>query len=183
LPDFGKISLPGIDDLIADIKDYDERIQSEVFQEIQASARTIVRNAKRNVAATKGVDQGRLSQLISERAVSKGVRELISGAEYSAFHEFGTKSRTRVDYPELIPFAQQFKGIKLSKGPKGGMGFRQAIYEWAKRKGIDKKYWWAIYQNIRAFGRHPKPFFFPAYYAEIPILRKRLENILNKTEP
>lgn len=179
MPDFGKITLPGIEDLIKDLDKYNKAIQDEVAAEIKASAQTIERNAKRNASR---VYLGRLRQLISHRPVSKMVYELISGAEYSAFEEFGTKSRVQIP-PELTAFAAQFRGIKLSKSPKGGMGFRQAIYEWARLKGIPKKAWWNIYQSIRAFGRHAKPFFFPAYFKEIPLTRKRIENILNKTEP
>jgi hypothetical protein len=181
--ELGTISLVGVEDLIKDLQKYDDRIQTEIAHEIRASAENWVRKAKRYATRNQGVDQGRLLQLISQRPVDKMSRELISGAEHTAFQEFGTKSRFRLDYPELSSFAQQFKGIKLSVGPKGGMGFRQAIYEWAKRKGIPKNAWWAIYQSIRAFGRHPKPFFFPAYFEEITLLRKRIENILNKTQP
>lgn len=180
MSEFGKITLPGIEDLIKDLDKYEEKIQAEVGAEIEASARTIIRNAKRNVQAQKGTDQGNLVRLISNEAVDKMTQELISGAEYSAFREFGTKSRTRVDPPELVPLAQQFRGAKLAKG---GLGFRQSIYEWAKRKGIAKELWWPIYNSIRKKGTWGKPYFFPAYYNEIPLLRKRLENILNETQP
>lgn len=179
--EFGKITLEGVQDLVADLEKYDKTIQDEVAQEIKASAQTFERNAKRN--ASRNEDQGRLVQLISQRAVGPTVRELISGAEHSAFEEFGTKSRVRISKPELVQFAQQFKGIKLTVGPNGGLGFRQSIYEWAERKGIPKERWWFIYQLIRKYGRRPNPFFFPAYYEEIPKLRNRLERILNKTEP
>jgi hypothetical protein len=179
---FGTIKIIGVEDLIKDLEKYDDRIQTEIAHEIRASAENWERKAKRNATRNRGVDQGRILQLISQRPAGKMTRELISGAEHTAFQEFGTKSRFRVDRPELLAFAQQFKGIKLSVGPKGGMGFRQAIYEWAKRKGIPKNAWWSIYQSIRAFGRHPKPFFFPAYFEEIALLRKRIENILNKTQ-
>jgi HK97 gp10 family phage protein len=172
----GTISLPGIEDLIADLEKYNEKIQTEVAYEIEASARTIVRNAKRNAPK----DQGRIAQLISYKTLNKLTQELISGAEYSAFPEFGTKSKVRISNPELAPLAQQFKGVKLARGK---MGFRQAIYEWAKRKGISKDAWYPIFISILRFGIRAQPYFFPAYYAEIPLLRKRLENILNKTQP
>jgi HK97 gp10 family phage protein len=176
LPDFfGTITLVGVQDLLNDLKRYDTAIQTQVAHEVEASARTIVRNAKRNAPK----DQGSLAREISNRRVDKAVQELISGSQYSAFREFGTKSKARVTNPELVPFAQQFKGVKLG----GKLGFRQAIYEWARRKGIPKEAWYPILKSILRFGTSPQPFFFPAYYAEIPILRKRLENILNKTEP
>lgn len=168
--------MPGIEDLIKDLDKYDDRIQKEVGAEIEASARTIIRNAKR--AAPK--DQGRISQLLSNRKVEPTVQELISGAEHSAFQEFGTKSKVRISNPELVAFAMQFKGVKLAKGK---LGFRQMIYEWAKRKGIEKSAWWPIFMSILRFGIRAQPYFFPAYYAEIPLTRKRLENILNTTEP
>lgn len=176
MDDFGKITLVGVEDLVKDLKSYDQKIQTEVAHEIEASARTITRDAKRNAPK----DQGRISQLISYKKISKLSLELISGAEYSAFPEFGTKSKVRIINPELAPLAQQFKGVKLAGGK---MGFRQAVYEWAKRKGIPKEAWWPIFISILRFGIRAHPYFFPAYYAEIPLLRKRLENILNKTQP
>lgn len=162
--------------LLKDLSRYDKRIQTEIAHEVEASARTIVRNAKR--AAPK--DMGRLGQLISNKKIESLTQELISGAEYSAFMEFGTKSKVHISNPELAPIAQQFKGAKLSTGK---LGFRQMIYEWAKRKGIEKSAWWPIFISILRFGTRAQPFFFPAYYAEIPLLRKRLENILNTTQP
>jgi hypothetical protein len=174
--EFGTISLIGVEDLIKDLKKYDDRIQTEIAHEIEASARTIIRNAKRNAPK----DQGNLSRLISYKKIDKLGQELISGAEHSAFTEFGTKSKVRITNPELAPLAQQFKGVKLARGK---MGFRQAIYEWAKRKGIPKEAWYPIFISILRFGINAHPYFFPAYYAEIPLLRKRIENILNKTQP
>lgn len=176
MSEFGKITLPGIEDLIKDLEKYDDRIQKEVGAEIEASARTIIRNAKRGAPK----DQGRIAQFLSNKKVEPTVQELISEAEYSAFMEFGTKSKVRISNPELVTFAMQFKGLKLAKGK---LGFRQTIYEWARRKGIDKALWWPIFMSILRYGVKAQPFFFPAYYTEIPLLRKRLETILNEAEP
>lgn len=173
---FGDVRLIGVEDLLVDIEKYEANIQALVAAEIRASAQKIVRDAKRNVSNQRGSDQGRLVQLISERSIAKTTRQVISGAEYSAFAEFGTKSRVSIP-SELQEFARQFKGMKLPTASK--MSFRQAIYEWARRKGIAKEYWWFIYQSIKKFGRYAKPFFFPAYFAEIVLLRKRLTEILN----
>lgn len=172
--EFGTITLVGVEDLIKDLQKYDQRIQTEVAHEIEASARKITRDAKRNAPKL----DGNLARLISYKTINKLTQELISGAEYSAFPEFGTKGNFRLSNPELEPIARQFKGVKLAKGK---MGFRQAIYEWAKRKGIPKEAWWPIFISILRHGIRAQPYFFPAYYAEIPLLRRRLENILNKT--
>lgn len=175
MAEFGKITLPGIDDLVKDLDKHGKAIQDEVDREIDASAKTIIRNAKR--AAPK--DQGRISQLLSERRVAKMTRELISGAEHSAFQEFGTKSKVKISHPELVAFALQFKGVRTG----GRQSAKQAIYEWARRVGIPKEAWWNVFISIMKFGIKARPFFFPAYYAEIPQTRKRIENILNRTEP
>jgi hypothetical protein len=169
----GRVKVVGVEDLLKDLENYDKDIQVLVGHEIKASAQKITRDAKR--AAQN--DEGGLRRLISYKEVTKTVYELISGAEYSAFVEFGTKHQVRIDHPELSQFAQQFKGAKLGKGK---LTFQQAIFEWAKRKGIEKEYWYPIYWSIIRHGIRARPFFFDAYFTEIPLLRKRLENILNK---
>ena len=81
--------------------------------------------------------------------------KVVSAAEYSAYVEWGT--RTRVSVPaDLAQYAQQFMG------PSGGTAeqAKVAIYEWCRLKGIPQEDWWWIFMKIMTVGINPHPFFF-----------------------
>jgi hypothetical protein len=79
--------------------------------------------------------------------------KVVSPLEYSAYVEWGTRSRVQVP-PDLAQYAAQFKG------GNGGGDAKTAIYEWCRLKGIDEKNWWWIFIKIMTVGINPHPFFF-----------------------
>lgn len=167
----GTIELPGFDQLLKDIQRYSADVQKRIDREMEASCLTIVRNAKRK--APKNV--GRLVQGITYVRHGPLNYEVISAANYSAYMEFGTKSLVQVPagYEE---FASQYKGISIDTG---GLKFKDAIYTWAKQKGIEKKWWYWIYKKIQQQGVRPHPFFIPALI-EFTELEKRIKRIIDK---
>jgi hypothetical protein len=97
--------------------------------------------------------------------------ETVSMAPYSAYQEFGTRSRVRVP-SELTAYAAQFKG-------KGGGDAKKAIYDWCKRQGIPKEAWYPIFIKIMTVGINPHPFFFIHLDWARAEVQKRAEKVVN----
>lgn len=146
-------------------------------------------------------DQGVLISQLSSKKNGNMDYEAVSGAEWSAAIEFGTRSRIQIP-PDLTQYAAQFIGK-----PDGGdyFDFLNAILDWVKRKGIVSRYSvktkkeitkyskddnerlidtaQAIANSIIRQGIHPHPFFFkqrePIYKQIIqdcsPALQKALK--------
>ena len=101
-------SLLGTDALEKRLKDYSKKIQNRVEEEIEATAQDIRAKAVRRVP----VNLSTLKQGITIRPVSKGVWEVASNANYSAYVEFGTGVYAASYVPtlpkEIQEYARQF---------------------------------------------------------------------------
>jgi hypothetical protein len=99
-------------------------------------------------------------------------KEVISGSEYSAPMEFGTKGNFR---PIEGIDASPYKGL-----PSGGdwKQFVENIKKWVKRKGIDAPPY-VIAKSIFEKGVKPHPFFFKQIAPVQKQLVKNIENVLN----
>ncbi len=104
-------SLLGTDALEKRLKDYSKKIQNRVEEEIEATAQDIRAKAVRRVPVQLK-DGGTLKQGITIRPVSKGVWEVASNANYSAYVEFGTGVYAASYVPtlpkEIQEYARQF---------------------------------------------------------------------------
>jgi HK97 gp10 family phage protein len=166
----GNIRVDGLSDLLQEIERYEAAFIKRVDREIEASCLKMVRDMK----AKAPVNAGRLRQLITYKKKGLLNYELISAANYSAYMEFGTKMHVSV--PTGYEFlAAQFKGVNISSG---GQTMKEAIFTWAKQKGIEKKWWWWIYVKIMQQGVRPHPFFIPALI-EFKQLENRIRIMLN----
>lgn len=105
-----------------------------------------------------------------------GRYEVLVSANYAAYIEFGTRSRVRIP-PELAGYAGQFKG---STGRTAAEA-KKAIYEWCRKKGIEKSRWWFIFISIMVYGIRAQPFLFPSVDAEQPRFYARIRALLNDT--
>lgn len=98
------------------------------------------------------VDQGHLRGQITHKKNSQMNWEVVSPVEYSAYLEWGT--RTRVNVPaDLQAYASQFRST-------GQSGAKKMIYAWMDRVGIPKDKQWFVFISIMVKGIHPHPFFF-----------------------
>lgn len=169
---FGSFVIEGMPELLQDIQRFGEEVRFKVSAELRATADKIVRDAKRKAP----VNMGALRRGITWKSHDDLNYEIISSADYSAFVEWGTKKQVSVP-TDLANFAQQFHGIKRLQG--GTLGFRQAIYEWCRKKGIEKKYWYFIFISIAKRGIRAQPFFFPVILTEGAHAKRRIEYLLN----
>jgi hypothetical protein len=113
-------------------------------------------------AVSNHTDQGGLAGGISHKKNKPGDWEVVSAKEYSAYMEWGTRSKVRVP-AELTAYASQFKG------KTGETGAKAFIFAWAKRVGLPEDAWWPVFISIMRYGVSPHPFFF----VQRPIVEKQ----------
>jgi len=159
------ITLTGFKEFEEKLKRMPDILASEVDGECGAAAKEWDELAK--LMAPK--DVGFLVGGISNYRKEKMWWEVTSKANYSAYMEWGTKSRVSVP-ADLTAYASQFKG-------GGGKGLtKEFIYAWCKRKGIPENAWWPIFISIVTKGVKPQPFFF----IQVPIVEKGLFSKVDK---
>ena len=169
------MSQPGVEgltELLARLKNAPQALTQAIGPELSDGAQNIAAEAKQRAPG----DQGILQNEIGASKIDDLNYESFSGAEYSPFVEFGTL--TKVSVPAgLEEYAAQFQGGGNVTG--GSLGFKDAIYAWCQRQGIDKQYWWPIFISIATKGVRPQPFFFPAVARQTPIIIDRVKKALD----
>jgi len=170
----------GFRELFARLDKAPSTLVQEVQRELKDGADRIAGRALRKVP--KG--EGGIARSISVQEISKTQYDVVSAAFYSAFVEWGTKSKAQIP-PELAAYAAQFKGYK------GGTlaDFLKAITGWVRRNTI--KFSGAgrnltldetariIMIHILKYGVKPQPFFFDGLKQEEPIILKHIEAVIN----
>ena len=154
-----KANVIGLDAYRNAIQTAKKDVQTNISNEIRASAMEFEALAKRN-AANNGGDQGGLQKSIGHRQIDAFNYEVFAGIFYAPFVEFGTKSKVRIE-PGFEDVAAQFKGQKGT----GTLSLIEAIKAWVKRKGIAKgkdadRAAFNIARSIYRNGISPKPFFY-----------------------
>jgi hypothetical protein len=109
------IQVEGLDKLIKKFGKIPENIVKEVDAEMSATANGFVNRAVNSVPVG---ETGVLRQKITFERLGPMNYEIVSGAKYSAYVEFGTITRVKVP-SELTAYALQFKGRGLRKN--GGL--------------------------------------------------------------
>lgn len=159
------------------------RIKSEVKEEIKDGAQQITLKAKRVVAA-KSADQGILGRGLMTKQSGPISFDVLSLASHSPFIEWGTKKQTSIP-AKYADYASQFKGLKTGSAKEAFF----AINAWVERKGIrfpDKKgklltleqTAYIIFHSIMVKGIKARPFLFPTFEAQQPIILKNIQTVL-----
>jgi len=124
-----KVNLIGFDRLLKRIDAAPANIKKQVGAEIQFAAEDFRERAINDAP----VDQTILTGQITVKHIDAATLEVVSGAKYSAYMEFGTKGKY-----------QSIPGIDASpyrgKGTGDYFDFLNNILDWVKRKGIGGKY-------------------------------------------
>lgn len=159
--------LEGADKVLSALKNLPVKIKKEIKAEIEIGGQNIVNAARSDAAA----DQGLLRNGITSYPTGDLQVDIVSAADYSAFLEFGTRTKIRIP-----PGAEQFASQYRSRSDASSLGAKEAIKNWCKRKGIEN--WYPVYISIMVKGIEPKPFFFHNFFIEKPKLIRRIKNIL-----
>lgn len=162
-----KVNLIGFKELQRKIAKAPDVLKQEIGAEVHGAAFEFQQLAFKDAPA----DVGTLKSQITFKPTGELSAEVVSGSEYSAPMEFGTKGNFRaIEGIDSAPFKGQ---------PSGGtwQEFIQNIKNWTKRKGIDAPPY-VIAQSIIKKGVKPHPFFFKQIAPVKKELVGRIENIL-----
>lgn len=162
------IVLSGFKEFQGKLKNLPKTVMKQLDREVQDSAELWMERSVNDAP----IDQGRLKQQISVKKIKDAEWEMISASDYSAFIEWGTRSRVNVP-GDLAAYAAQFKGST------GQTGAKEFIYAWCRRKGIDPKLWYVIYRSIMIKGINPHPYVFIQRPFVESFLINNLKPILN----
>jgi len=168
------IQIAGMDSLLGKLKSLPQQLNAVAATEIQDGAQVIAAEAKQRAPG----DQGFLRNQIAALKVNDMTWRVVSGADYSAFEEFGTLEKVDIP-PGLEEFAAQFKSGTYSEG--SNLTAKEAIFAWCERQGIDKELWYPIYISIMTHGVAARPFFFPAAFRNEPIIIDRVKKAIADT--
>lgn len=163
------VKVEGLDKLLKSLQNESEEIKQQIGFEIRESANEMANRA----AADVPVDQGLVRAEISSIEVDELTYDVVSPADYSAFLEFGTKSKVSIP-AGLEDVAAQFRGGKNGTADQA----KKAIFEWCRRKGIEESAWYPIYRSVMMNGIRPQPFFFKQLAREKNNLIKNIKQVL-----
>jgi hypothetical protein len=121
-------------------------IPENVAKDIDADMAVIANDYVNAAISDAPVDQGLLKNFITAKQIALMHWEIVSGASYSAYVEFGTKSRFKA-----IPGIDSSKYIGKGKGDY--YDFLNNILDWVKRKGIGMEKLSATNEVRRRFGQ------------------------------
>lgn len=170
------LEMKGLNAVLAEFKNYPEKVQNMANAELKAWADDVARDAKANLQG-KTSNTGALARSIAP-IYGNGSAAVAVNSNYAAYVEFGTRK-----------FASQYVGSlpdewqKMASGAKGGGGgnfdqFSASMLQWVKDRGIDQKALFPIMRKILRDGVRPQPFLYPAVNKNTPLLIQRLKNLL-----
>lgn len=166
------VKVIGLNETLERLRKLPENLQLEIKTEIRNSANEWVGLAKRDVQANSG-DTGNLASQISTFQLDELSWEVVSGASYAGFVEFGTRSRVEIP-AGLEDVASE---VKSQKG-EGSLSAKEAIYKWLARKQIAPELWWPIFISLMTKGMHAHPYFFKQRAIVEPKLLQRVDAII-----
>jgi hypothetical protein len=163
------VTLKGFGELQAKLDQAIKTLPAEIEAELEVAGQEV-----RDLAITAApADQGILREGIQSVKTGSLAVSVFSNALYSGYVEFGTKSNVQIP-AGLEDVAIQLKGASVSS-----LSAKEAIFNWCKRKGIDKRLWYPIYIKIMVKGIKAHPFFFRQLDVVRPNLLNNIKNILN----
>lgn len=144
------IEVQGLDRLIKKF----EKMPAQVTATMDAELDSIAQDYQNRAHSAAPTNIGQLGNEITYRKVGEMNYEVVSGAVYSAYVEFGTRSKVQIP-AGLESVAAQFRG-----GRHSSLNAKEAIFRWCKDKGIPQEAWYPIFIKLMVVGMNPHPFFF-----------------------
>jgi HK97 gp10 family phage protein len=173
------VDIKGMSEALGKFDKYSKKVQTEIKDEVNASALAIQSNAKKMAP----VNLGMLRNSIYLTGESKGqfafMYSVGAGAKYAPYIEFGTGGKVRIP-AGYESYASTFK-------TKTGGAFKdmiEALMQWGIRMGYIKsgkgarQHAYFMARKILAKGLRPQPFLIPAFEQEKPKLKLRIEKII-----
>lgn len=176
------LDIKGLNETIGKLDKYNKTVQTEIKDEVNASALAIQSNAKKLSPVNLGTLRN--SIYLQEQSVSnvKYMYSVGAQASYAPYIEFGTGGKVSIPNG-YESYANGFKGKSSGKFKDMLM----ALTMWVQRKGIasgknSKSVAYMIAISILRKGLRAHPFLIPAFEAEKPKLKLRIEKILKNVK-
>ena len=176
------LDIKGLNETISKFDKFNKTVQTDIKDEVNASALAIQSNAKKLAPVNLGTLRNGI--YLVEQSVSKDKFMFSVGADasYAPYIEFGTGGKVSIPNG-YESYASQFK-------TKTGGTFKdmiKALTMWVERKGIasgkkPKSVAYMIALSILRKGLRPHPFLIPAFEQEKPKLKLRIEKILKNVK-
>lgn len=165
------VKVKGVEATLKSIRSLPQKLEKKLDSVIGVNVREMERNAKRDAPK----DQGLLVNEITTKRVAPLRWTLVSQALYSAYIEFGTKTKVR------IPAGLQDEAAKAKAQVNATtLGVKEAIFNWCERSGIEQRLWYPIFLSIMIKGIKPHPFFFKQGDRQAPIIEKDIQQAVNE---
>tara|TARA_R110002020_G_scaffold471625_2_gene698879 strand:- start:3234 stop:3737 length:504 start_codon:yes stop_codon:yes gene_type:complete len=145
-------SVKGLQDLLKKLEKLGDA------KEIDGIAEGISREIQLDAVQRAPVNFGQLRQSIKQSKIGPLKYEVVVGADYGSYVEFGTGPRVQVP-PEFAQMAQQFKGGKGGSFKDG----LKSIKDWCRAKGIPESAAYPILMSLLKKGMRPQPYLYPAF--------------------
>lgn len=165
-----KSSVQGLDKLLKKL----DKLGNGSRQRIDQIAEGVSFEIQLDAVQRAPVNFGRLRQSIRQRKIEELKYEVVVGADYGAFVEFGTGVKVQIPQ-EFAAMAAQFR----SRGGSFQDGLN-AIKDWCRAKGIDEKLATIIFFSILRKGIQPQPYLYPAFVAGRIQFKQDLQNLLKE---
>ena len=133
------VTITGFKEFEAKLKKLPKKLSDEINGEVKEAAERWANLAKDDAPWDVGFLAGKISASVDLVKKDGELKieswKVTSASEYSAYMEWGTKSRARVP-SELTAYASQFRGGGAKLFGDIGKGFFDSILEWVKRENI-----------------------------------------------
>lgn len=177
------LDIKGLNETIGKLDKFNKTVQTEIKDEVNASALSIQTNAKRLAPVNLGNLRNTIYLVEQSKNNSSYMFSVGAAASYAPYIEFGTGGKVSIPNG-FESYAAQFKG-------KAGGTFKEmlrALTMWVERKGIasgkkSKSVAYMIAVSILRKGLRPHPFLLPAFEQERPKLKAKIENIIKNVKP
>ena len=164
-----KLELPTseINKVVTEVKRRQTEYEKNLANALKKGALDIESTAKQNVTT----NTGRLkTSIVAKHDPVNISSEVVAGAKYAPYVEFGTKGRIKIP-AEYASFASQFQGQESGNFRK----LVEAIGNWARERRIEEEAVFPIALSIAKNGVKAQPFLLPAYEQERPKIIKALK--------
>lgn len=165
--------LQGLGSYLQKLRMAPKQMQEEVGFELLDGVNRMAAGAKKDAPGNQGI----LRSEISGRKTGPLQCEYVSGALYSGYLEFGTRSLVHVP-AGLEAYAAEVKAQKNTSSLKA----KEAIFLWCKEKGIEESAWYPIFIKLMVVGMTPHPFFFKQVAIVEPSIKKNIQNVLDSLD-
>lgn len=167
------MKVQGVDKLLKQFDQFGKEGEKIASTGVRDAADNIAGIAKRIVPKNLGASG--LEGTIAPKKITDLSWEVVAGADYAGYVEFGTGAKV------VVPKEMQDMANSI-RGKKGGdlKQALQSIKDWCRNKGIDERAAWPILMSILDEGLRPRPYLYPAWVQGSSIFVKNLNNAFSQ---